>query len=98
MGVVYVGLRMSEERRAALPDPNDPEVIQRDTQSLRRLLEINTLVDLLYMAGGRILMRRGPRGTGLGIIIQGALLFIFDLFHTGNTPTGTETVPLRFAE
>ena len=86
MGIVYVGMRMSEERRAALPDPNDAEIVQRETESLRRLLEVNTLLDVVYMAGGRVLMLRGSRGSGLGILIQGTFLFLFDLFHARNVP------------
>ncbi len=87
MGIVYFGIRMGEKRRAELHNPNNTAVVQRETQNLRRLLEVNTLLDVLYMAGGRSLMRRGSRGTGLGIILQGAFLFLFDLFHAGNMPT-----------
>lgn len=89
MGIVYFGIRRSQQRQAALPDPNHAEVVQREVTNLRRLLEVNTLLDVLYMAGGRSLMQRGSRGTGLGILIQGAFLFIFDLFHAGNVPDET---------
>jgi uncharacterized membrane protein YczE len=55
---------------------------------LRKILWINTGLDVLYMLGGAALALRSrkpvkPRrlGTGIGIVIQGALLFAFDLFH-----------------
>lgn len=86
MGIAYVGRRMGEERLTALPDPHDSQTVREETNSLRRLLEVNALLDVLYMAGGRILIRRGERGTGVGILVQGAFLFIFDLIHANNVP------------
>lgn len=86
MGIVYVGRRMGEERRAALPDPRDAKTVREETDSLRRLLEVNAMLDVLYMAGGRLLVRRGEWGTGVGIFIQGAFLFVFDLMHANEIP------------
>ncbi len=83
LGIVYFGIRMNQEQQASLPDP---DAQHNEGQKLRRLLEINTLIDVLYMAGGRQMMRRGSRGTGLGILIQGGFLFLFDLYHAGQTP------------
>lgn len=84
--IAYLGIRVSAQRRAELPDPDAPEVLQSETKNLRYLLEVNTLLDVVYMFVGRWLMKRGSPGTGLGILIQGTFLFLFDLFHAGNTP------------
>ncbi len=86
LGIAWFGIRTSENRRVALPDPLAPEVLDHEAESLRRLLWINTALDLLYVAGGRWLIRRGSRGTGWGIIVQGMFLFLFDLLHAGGIP------------
>lgn len=86
MGIVYVGRRMGEERLKALPDPRDAQTVREETSKLRRLLEVNALLDVLYMAGGRLLVRRGAWGTGVGILVQGTFLFIFDLIHANEIP------------
>jgi len=50
----------------------------------------------LYMVGGSALSRSGARnqderrrGMGIGIIIQGVLLFVFDVVHALIVPDGT---------
>ena len=86
LGIAWFGIRTSEDRRIALPDPLAPEVLDREAHNLRQLLWINTALDLLYVAGGRWLIRRGKPGTGWGIVIQGMFLFLFDLFHAGGIP------------
>jgi hypothetical protein len=54
-------------------------------RTLSRLLWVNTGLDVLYILGGRRVMRnRGAtdarwRGRGLGIVLQGGFLFFFDL-------------------
>jgi hypothetical protein len=59
----------------------------RRAQGLARLLWLNTLLDVGYMAGGLWLARTKGRqdaqwrGHGWGIFVQGAFLFLFDLFH-----------------
>jgi len=59
----------------------------KDARRLQNLLAINTALDVLYVFGGAaVLRRRGAvdrywRGAGLGIIIQGAFLYLFDLIH-----------------
>ena len=56
-------------------------------RTLSRLLWLNTGLDVLYVLGGWRLMRgRGAtnarwRGRGLGIVLQGAFLFFFDLLN-----------------
>lgn len=82
------GQQAAQKRLAILPDPADPAVTAAETKNLRRLLAFNTGLDVLYILGGVWLERskgkrnRLARGTGLGILIQGAFLFVFDLLHT----------------
>jgi hypothetical protein len=82
------GRQAAQKRLAALPDPTDPAITAAETANLRRLLALNTGLDVLYILGGVWLERtkgqsnRLARGSGLGILIQGAFLFVFDLLHT----------------
>ncbi|MBI1259787.1 MAG: hypothetical protein GC204_20155 [Chloroflexi bacterium] len=69
-----------------MPDPFAPQVLEREAHNLRQLLWINTALDLLYVAGGRWLIRRGKHGTGWGIVVQGMFLFLFDLLHASGVP------------
>lgn len=95
--IALFGQRQSQNRYAQ-PDADSVAVIAAETSKLRRLLWLNTALDVLYMAGGLVLIvRRGAddmrwRGHGLGILIQGGFLFLFDLFHAlplrKNGPTG----------
>ncbi len=55
----------------------------KEARSFYRILLINTGLDLGYVAGGVWLMQRfktrsDRRGMGLGILIQGLWLFLFD--------------------
>ncbi|MBM4427863.1 MAG: hypothetical protein FJ031_11590 [Chloroflexi bacterium] len=59
----------------------------KETANLKRILLINTALDVFYVAGGIALIftlgAENPewRGHGWGIIVQGGFLFFFDLFH-----------------
>jgi hypothetical protein len=86
LAIAYFGLRISDQRRAALPDPEAPAAIERETGDLRRLLEASVLIDLIGVFAGRSLLRRGLSGTGWGVLIQSSFLFFFDLFHAGRVP------------
>lgn len=76
-----VSLRRKEHR----PDADDPAVFARETRDLRRLLLINAGLDVLYVLGGAVVLTRlstdFARGNGVGIIVQGAFLLLFDLFY-----------------
>lgn len=95
--IALFGQRQSQKRHAR-PDAVSAAVIAAETAKLRRLLWLNTALDVFYMTGGLVLIgRRGAndlrwRGHGLGILIQGGFLFFFDLFHAlplrKNGPTG----------
>ncbi len=55
----------------------------REARSFYRILLFNTGLDVLYVASGIWLMQRfkkraDRRGMGLGIIVQGLWLFLFD--------------------
>ena len=84
--IAWVGCRRSRDR-SALTDAHLVETQAKERASLRRILWINTGLDLGYIAGGLALtMTRGQRsalarGTALGIALQGAFLFFFDLLN-----------------
>lgn len=86
------GQRMINRRYTDLDDPYTPAILTEETAGLRRLLLVNGGLDVLYMLGGLWLARtkgagsRFWRGSGLGIFVQGAFLFIFDLLHAAGLP------------
>ncbi len=88
--IALFGQLSARKRRAA--SPGGPERFEREARNLRRILWINTGLDVLYVAGGLILVftlgAQNPflAGTGWGVIVQGAFLFIFDLLHAQAVP------------
>jgi hypothetical protein len=86
------GQYVTQRRRAQLDNPELAKHHIREATNLKRLLWINAGLDVFYMLGGAFMMGRRQsdaqaRGTGLGIILQGLFLFIFDIFHALRTPT-----------
>jgi hypothetical protein len=85
--IALIGGWVARRRRARLADADGAEVLAREARGLRRLLLINTGLDVLYVAGGVALaLTLGAdnlfwRGNGWGIVIQGGFLFVFDLAH-----------------
>lgn len=73
--------------KADMPDAHTPERQMRERTALRRILWINTGLDVGYIAGGAALaLTRGKHdhflhGVGWGIVFQGGFLFFFDLLH-----------------
>ncbi|MBN1838025.1 MAG: hypothetical protein JW820_19360, partial [Spirochaetales bacterium] len=69
---------------------------ERRARRLRRVLWINTGLDLLYVTAGVGLIvffgGRGPAwaGHGWGVVLQGAFLLFFDLIHAQSVPTPIE--------
>ncbi len=56
---------------------------QEEAQRFQRIVAINAALDVLYVLGGSLLVRRAGsnearRGAGIGIIIQGAFLLVYD--------------------
>lgn len=74
-------------RRTADPEAHTQARQDKARRNLRTLLSVNTGLDVLYVLGGLWLARhKGKdkafwRGSGWGIVGQGAFLFIFDLIH-----------------
>ena len=90
-GIAVFGALSAARRERTLPDAQSPERRDREARNLWRLLRINAGLDVGYMAGGLLLMLRpqsGARlkGTGLGILLQGAFLFCFDLLLSLRVP------------
>jgi hypothetical protein len=85
--IAIFGGRAAKKRYAELPDPLAPEIVEGETRKLRKVLWINTGLDVGYVVGGTALALTkgktdsGWRGHGIGVIIQGGFLFFFDLFH-----------------
>lgn len=87
--------RSATRRRALKPDARRPERLRKEARNLRVLLWVNAGLDVLYMIGGLAFASRAKgdtpkaemqRGTGLGIVMQGAFLFIFDLICAFRVP------------
>lgn len=89
IGIAYIGGRAANGKLKTLPDPYAPAAQSREAKGLQRLLWINAVLDLFYMRGGQWMAGRGGafrRGMGVGVIVQGLGLFIFDIFHAVKTP------------
>ncbi len=89
-GVIgWFGLKRTQKR---LGKPSTDQDEDTEAQKIRRILWINNALDVLYVAGGTAIVyflgREVPfwRGTGWGIIVQGAFLFFFDLWHALRVP------------
>lgn len=86
LAIAFFG-QLGSKRRRSQPDGMAPAVMLKEQTKLSRLLWLNTGLDVVYVAVGLWLaIDRGaadPRmlGWGYAIIIQGAFLFFFDLFH-----------------
>lgn len=84
--IAILGLK-SAQKRAADPESHMPEQQAKARDDLRKVLWINTALDVGYVSGGVALARtkghddRFWRGAGWGIVIQGGFLFVFDLMH-----------------
>lgn len=69
-----------------------PASVQKDIKSYHRILLINTFLDVGYLISGEFLRRWGKQngradrqGIGVGFIVQGLFLFIYDLLLTLET-------------
>jgi hypothetical protein len=84
------GSFFTDQRKLKLAAPDAPKTLIKEASSLQRLLWINAGLDVLYMLGGWLTMRSDKsyrRGMGLGIILQGLFLFVFDIIHAVKVPT-----------
>lgn len=86
LGIAWIGLN-SSRKRAADPAAHNIAGQHEARAHLRKILWINTGLDIGYVAGGALLSRtKGQhnhfwRGAGWGIVLQGGFLLIFDLIH-----------------
>lgn len=90
LAIGFFGQR-GNERRAAQPDAHTPERMAREARNIRAILWLNAGLDILYMLGGWSWARRAAqkgganaefqRGMGIGIVVQGGLLFIWDVIN-----------------
>jgi hypothetical protein len=91
--IAVVGNEATRQRRLKLDDAHSAPRLNQEARNLRLILWINTALDLVYMVGGWLMFRSAgredgvKRGAGIGIMVQGALLFIFDLIHARQVPT-----------
>lgn len=73
------------QRKLKRPDANHPDVLSREARNLRRLLLINAGLDVLYIVAGVVVLytftTEFARGNGVGIIVQGGFLLLFDTFY-----------------
>ncbi len=92
LAIAFFGNYFTQQRYEKLDDPLQSAIQAKEARNLRRILWINTGLDVLYMLGGyRLVQTRGAqderwRGMGWGIILQGVLLFVFDLIHARAVP------------
>jgi carboxylesterase len=93
-GIIDAAIALAGGRRAlrkrAISHSSDQ--ISREAHKLRRILWVNTGLDVLYIIGGVILAYvHGSifwRGHGWGVVLQGSFLLLFDLIHAQTTPPG----------
>ena len=76
----------TQNKIAALPNPGEAQVQQKEKSNLKMILWANVGMDVLYVLGGAWFARSDKgdgvrRGHGLGIMLQGGFLFIFDFLH-----------------
>ncbi len=77
--------RVTLRRKLRRPDAGLPEVRLKEARNLRRLLLINAGLDVLYIVAGGVVLftfaTEFARGNGVGIIVQGGFLLLFDTFY-----------------
>lgn len=95
---IALGGQLSARKRRAA-GPGGPAAFAREARNLRRILWINTGLDVLYLAGGTALVytlgaqNAFAAGSGWGVIVQGGFLFIFDLLHAIAVPREEPVLP-----
>lgn len=91
--IARVGLRRVEKR---LGRPSTIQDEEKEAEKIRKLLWINSALDMVYIAAGAAMLYFGGsesalwHGSGWGVIAQGAFLYLFDVWHAIRVP-----VPLQ---
>jgi carboxylesterase len=76
----------------------DQPARDRETVRIRRILLVNAALDVLYVSGGVWLAASAGgdawrTGAGLGVIVQGSFLLVFDLVHARWVPAPGPLLP-----
>lgn len=85
--IAVFGMVGTNKRKSRLSTNELSASAPKESSNLKRILLINTALDVLYMVGGIVLiLTLGAsndlwHGHGIGILIQGGFLFFFDLIH-----------------
>jgi hypothetical protein len=79
----------SNERIDQYENPASPTVKAQEASKLSRLLWMMTALDVFYILFGFWWSKR-DKGTGIGVLIQGAFLLFFDSFHALKVPKNHE--------
>lgn len=82
--LIAVGGQFASDKRLRDTSSEElPEQLRKDKRNLRIALWVNSGLDILYIWSGLRWMRRGSdaKGSGIGVIIQGLFLLVFDLYH-----------------
>lgn len=85
--IAVLGTVATKRRKARLTPDELPDASLKEGSKLKRILLINTGLDVLYVAAGiALIVTLGAdnpewRGHGWGVIVQGGFLFFFDLYH-----------------
>ncbi len=87
--IALLGRRRARRRSLA---SYSPDQLLQENRRLRRILWVNTFLDIVYVAGGIVLISLHKsifwQGHGWGIALQGGFLFFFDLIHAQIVPPG----------
>lgn len=89
--IAVIGQVAARNRVDRMENPGTLDVKRTETENLSRTLWINAGLDVLYILGGWLWMRRdsgdgSARGNGFGVVLQGLFLLIFDIFHARSLP------------
>lgn len=90
--IAWFGLRAQAKKlqqyTGKMP-PVLPAEVKKDIKNFHRILLINTFLDVGYVGTGLVVWRNGQRekrpdrqGIGIGSIVQGLFLFVYDLALT----------------
>ncbi len=96
--IAMLGQSGNEQRNDRYENPGSPEVLAKESEKLRRLLWVSAVLDIAYIVAGWMWMKRGQqrddsqaRGSGLGVILQGLFLFVFDVWQALRVPDHDQT-------